>query len=91
MRTMGDPREGLGMAVEPDVVGPYDVVGAHPASPDGGGTLDRGITARTLDGRLVVIGEVWAAAVGKDGSRVRINADVVAHRIVATLNAGGLS
>jgi len=86
---MSDPRERYGMTVEPDVTGPYEVMGAKRTSADEGGTLDRGIVAHTRDGRRVVIGEVWAAGVGKDGAKIRIDADAVAHRIVAVLNAGG--
>ena len=83
---MNDPRERLGVTVEQDVTGPYEVMASHPASPDTGGTLDRGIVAHTRDGRRVVIGEVWAACVGKDWAKVRIDADAVARRIIATLN-----
>ena len=53
---------------------------------DGGGKLDREIVARTRDGRWVVIGEIWAACPGEGGGKIRIDADAVAKRIVATLN-----
>lgn len=81
---MSDPRKGLGYEVEDEVVGPYSTLAALPS--DNGGTLDRGIVATTKDGRRVVIGEVWAAAVGPGGEKIRIDADAIARRIVETLN-----
>lgn len=85
---MSDPRIALGKEVEPDVQGPYSAVPAHrDGTGDDGGTLDQAIRAYTKDGRPVVIGEIWAAALGRAGSKVRIDAAAVAQRIVDTLNA----
>ncbi len=84
---MSDPRIAFGLEVEPRVLAPYSI---QPAARDGtgddGGTLDRAIVARTEDGRRVVIGEIWAACLGKGGAKIRIDADAEAQFIVDTLN-----
>lgn len=84
---MTDPRKALGYDVEPRVKGPYEVMAASRVG-DGsdGGTLDRGLVARTEDGRPVVIGEVWAAGVGSGGSKVRLDASAIATDVVRALN-----
>lgn len=78
----------MGYAVEPSVTGPYEVMAAQRVG-DGsdGGVLDRGLIARTEDGRRVVIGEIWAAGVGSGGSKVRLDAPAVASDVVRHLNA----
>lgn len=83
---MGDPRGRLGVEVHPSVWGPYETRQPNRSSPDQGGLLDVGIMARTLGGQEVVIGEIWAAALGKDGKKIRIDARAIAQRIADTLN-----
>lgn len=86
---MTDPRVSLGYEVEADVTGPYEVI---PAQPDTdlivGGTLDVGITALRADGTRIVIGEIWAACPNytAEQGKTRIDAAVVASRIVSELN-----
>lgn len=82
---MTDPRIASGYDVEASVVGPFEV--AKPGNTVAGGTLDRGIVARTEDGRMVVIGEIWAACPGGGLSKIRIDAKAVAHQLVERLNA----
>lgn len=77
---MTDPRIGLGYEVEPVVHGPWSL---HPG---GEGTLDRGIVAQTKSGEKVVIGEIWAAAVGAKGTKVRVDSVAIAEALVAVLN-----
>ena len=85
---MTDPRIEYGLQVEPRVIGPYSV---RPAKRNGtgndGGTLDCAIIAHTEDGRMVVIGEVWAAGHGMDGSKIRIDAAAVARQVIDALKA----
>ena len=83
---MSDPRIDMGYAVEPKVVGPFEVVEAADTGGLAGGTLDRGIVAYTEDGRRVVIGEIWAAGVGKGGSKIRLDASAIARRLVDAAN-----
>ena len=81
---MTDPRIALGYEVDLEITGPYTV---RRPSPNAAGILDVGIVADRLDGTSIVIGEIWAACVGKDGKKVRIDAFAVATRIVADLNS----
>ena len=82
-----DPRERLGLKVEPDVVPPFELVAAkRDGSGNDGGTLDIGIIARLPNGEKVVIGEIWAACPGSGEEKVRIDARRVAQAIVDTLN-----
>lgn len=83
---MSDPREGFGLTVEPEVVGPYSLVPSRHLSSSTGGLLDYGIAAFTKDGRRVVIGELFAAAIGAGGSKIRIDTKAVGQIIVDTLN-----
>lgn len=78
-----DVREALGYNVEPTVVGPYETMGP---SPQAAGVLDTGLVAHTQDGRTVVIGEVWAAAVGSGGAKIRIDSRGVAAAMSQKLN-----
>jgi hypothetical protein len=77
----------MGYEVETRVVGPFEVMEAAYTGGAAGGTLDRGIVARTKDGRRVVIGEVWAAGVGKGGVKIRLHATAVADSLVHVANA----
>lgn len=76
----------MGYEVEPNVVGPFEVLEAADTGGAAGGILDRGIVARTQDGRSVVIGEVWAAGVGRGSPKIRIDASAVARSIVHRCN-----
>lgn len=82
---MTDPRIGLGLEVEPEVAGPYEVRKVEKPSTNGG-TLDVGIIAYTACGKRIVIGEIWAACPDDEGSKTRIDAIAVATRIVDALN-----
>ena len=81
---MTDPRIALGYEVEPGVTGPYTIQPANLG--EDRGTLDHAIVAHTKDGRPVIIGEIWAASLGKGGAKIRIDAAAVAQQIVDTLN-----
>lgn len=88
---MNDPRVKMGLHVEPEVIGPYEL---RPAERDGtgddGGSLDQAIIARTCDGRAIAIGEIWAAGHAiPGGAKIRIDAEAIAKNIIDTLNRIG--
>ncbi len=82
---MNDIRTTLGYQVEGTITGPFSIMAADKTNPEEGGILDRGITAYTKDGKLIVIGEIWARCPGEYKS-VRINAQAIAQAIIACLN-----
>jgi hypothetical protein len=75
--------------IEPEKIsGPYEL---RPAKRDGtgrdGGTLDQCIVGRLSDGRLAVVGEVWAMGpAGERNERTSYDVQNFAKRLVAALN-----
>jgi len=84
---MIDPRTKMGLEVESAVCGPYEIRSAtRNGTGNDGGSLDQAIMAWTVDGRQVVIGEIWAAGIGVNGSKIRLDAKGIAESVVTTLN-----
>jgi hypothetical protein len=65
------------------VSGPYSI---KPASFTETECRDYGIVGQLPDGMKVVIGEIWVGGVGADGSKVILEADKLAQRVVDALN-----
>ena len=86
---MADPREAYGIEVEQDVVGPYSLVPSRHATPETGGLLDYGIGAFTTGGRPLIIGELFAAAIGtgQTTDKIRINTKRIGERLCYMLNS----
>jgi len=82
---MPDPREKYGIIVEPMITRPFQLVPSLHASPDTGGLLDYAISATVPDGRVVIIGELFAAGIGREG-KIRLNTKEIGERIVQILN-----
>lgn len=89
---MPDPREAYGIAVEQDVVGPYSLVLSRHTTPETGGSLDYGIGAFTTAGRPLIIGELFAAAIGtgQTTDKIRINTKRIGEKLCEVLNGQAL-
>ena len=80
-----DPREQYGIIVESVINRPFQLVPSLHTSPDTGGLLDYGISAAVPDGRVVIIGELFAAGIGREG-KIRLNTKEIGERVCQILN-----
>ena len=88
-----DPREAYDMEVVQAVKPTFRLVPSRHTTPDTGGSLDYGIACVTEDGRAVLIGELFAAAIWMDSpsrlgeNKIRINTGTIGDRLCEVLNA----
>ena len=91
---MEDPREIYGIEVEQAIKGPFRLVPSRHMTPDTGGSLDYGLAAYTLDGRPVIIGELFAAGIWMESpnqrtgsGKIRLNTGQIGEWLCQILNA----
>ena len=88
-----DPREAYGMEVVQAVKPTFRLVPSRHTSPDTGGSLDYGIACVTADGRAVLIGELFAAAIWMDSpsrgsdAKIHIHTGKIGEAICRVLNS----
>ena len=99
MNPDADPREAYGVQEIVEEVKPtFRLVPSRPTTPDTGGSLDYGIACVAADGRAVLIGELFAAAIWMDSpsrrgprrgsdAKIRIHTGKIGDKICDVLNA----
>ena len=89
---MEDPREQFGRPVERKVYGRWHLVPSRHGTPETGGLLDYGLACYLPNGQQVVIGELFAAAIGASThDPVRIDTARIGEAMVTVLNAHWLT